>query len=79
MGVPAVTWSEASKLMSELVAPDWWISTASRFGPATSDVAGIAKPKKVDSSAPPTAVDASVAEPIAPAGRLLRATSTPFR
>ena len=29
---PAVTCSEASKLMSELVAPLWWISTASRFG-----------------------------------------------
>ena len=58
---PEITWSEALKLMSLLVALLWWISTASTLVPFTSAVGKNALVSKLVSPAPPTAEDAGVA------------------
>ncbi len=66
-------------LMSELVTPLWWTSTAITLGPGTSRPVLGENGMATSSSLPPAVLAASVVNEITPPGIALRATSVPFR
>ncbi|MFN8642399.1 MAG: hypothetical protein U0802_12375 [Candidatus Binatia bacterium] len=71
--------SSRSKLTSLLLPLTWCTSAARTLLPSCSAAAACVALTNALSSAPPTVAVASVPGPIAPAGRLSRRSSTPFR
>ena len=75
---PALS-SARSKLMSELPAHCWWISTASVLVPVVSSAGLTLYTFQAISSAPSMLTTAFVVDVMVPVGMLLRTTSVPFR